>query len=94
MTAPPQAGASSSAYTRSRPSRKTQNKASLEEPDDEDMDAEGEDEYDGEEGEDEYDGEEGEEDPTPYCFCQRRSFGVVSRSPALPFLKSSYQAVA
>ncbi|TEB37082.1 hypothetical protein FA13DRAFT_1705410 [Coprinellus micaceus] len=44
------------------------NKTSLEEPDDEDMDAE---------GEDEYDGEEGEEDPTPYCFCQRRSFGVM-----------------
>lgn len=67
VTAPPQT-APSSTYARSRPARKSQNKVSLEEPDEEDLDAE---------GEEEYEGEEGEEDPTPYCFCQRRSFGVM-----------------
>ncbi|KAJ2934527.1 hypothetical protein H1R20_g2558, partial [Candolleomyces eurysporus] len=67
LTAPSPATTPSTAYSRSRPSRQVQaNKATLEEPDDEDLDAE---------GEDDFEGEEGEEDPTLYCFCQKQSFG-------------------
>ncbi|KAF5333214.1 hypothetical protein D9611_002756 [Ephemerocybe angulata] len=81
LTAPPQSAASTTAYARSRPSRQAQaTKHSLEEPDDDEMDAE---------GEEDFEGDEGEEDPTLYCFCQKRSYGdfhisCVGVKPPLP----------
>lgn len=79
LTAPPQSAASTTAYARSRPSRQAQaTKHSLEEPDDDEMDAE---------GEEDFEGDEGEEDPTLYCFCQKRSYGdmIGCDNPDCPY---------